>query len=117
MAAAPTAAAPLHRPRVSPLARRLAAQEGVDLAGLTGTGADGSIRADDVRRAGRHTPTTVTTTPTAPPARRAPTTRPATDMRHSIAALMTQSNREIPHYHLTHTIDLRRGLLWLGAQP
>jgi pyruvate dehydrogenase E2 component (dihydrolipoamide acetyltransferase) len=94
------------------LARRLAAQEGIDLAGLTGTGADGSIRADDVRRAGRHTPTTATTTPTASAAH-APTTRPASDMRHSIAALMAQSNREIPHYHLTHTIDLHRGLLWL----
>ena len=113
VAAAPTAAAPPHRPRVSPLARRLAAQEGIDLAGLAGTGADGSIRADDVRRAGRHTPTAATTTPTATTARTSPTTRPASDMRHSIAALMAQSNREIPHYHLTHTIDLHRGLLWL----
>ena len=44
-----------HRLRVSPLARRLAAEQGVDLATVTGTGPEGTIRADDVRRAGRHT--------------------------------------------------------------
>jgi len=34
-------------------------------------------------------------------------------MRQSIAALMTVSNREIPHYHLTHTIDLQQSIRWM----
>jgi pyruvate dehydrogenase E2 component (dihydrolipoamide acetyltransferase) len=34
-------------------------------------------------------------------------------MRRSIAALMTVSNREIPHYHLTLTVDLQRSLAWM----
>jgi pyruvate dehydrogenase E2 component (dihydrolipoamide acetyltransferase) len=119
-AAALSAAAPSppisHRARVSPLARRIAEEQGVDLATVTGTGLGGAIRADDVRRAGRHTAPSV---PSAPPAPKvttssAPSTVAQTsDMRRSIAALMTVSNREIPHYHLTLTVDLQRSLAWM----
>jgi pyruvate dehydrogenase E2 component (dihydrolipoyllysine-residue acetyltransferase) len=34
-------------------------------------------------------------------------------MRTAIANLMTRSNTEIPHYHVTHTMDLGPGLAWL----
>ena len=34
-------------------------------------------------------------------------------MRQSIAALMTTSNREIPHYNLSATVDLHAALEWL----
>jgi pyruvate dehydrogenase E2 component (dihydrolipoamide acetyltransferase) len=37
-------------------------------------------------------------------------------MRQSIAALMTTSNREIPHYHLTATIDLHACREWVHAR-
>ncbi|WP_404389218.1 2-oxo acid dehydrogenase subunit E2 [Humibacillus xanthopallidus] len=107
-AASPSSAA-VPRARVSPLARRLAADGGVDLALLTGTGAEGSIRADDVRRAGRHTPVEVK--PAAPTA--APPPPPVSDMRRSIAALMTVSNQQIPHYHLSLTVDLWRSMQWM----
>lgn len=36
-------------------------------------------------------------------------------MRRSIAAAMTRSNREIPHYYLWTTIDLDRASRWLQA--
>ncbi|GAA2481582.1 pyruvate dehydrogenase complex dihydrolipoamide acetyltransferase [Terrabacter carboxydivorans] len=113
------------RLRVSPLARRVAEEEGVDLSTITGSGLGGVIRADDVRRAGRHTtpsaPVNATVspvTPIAPVAPVAPSTQPAaapptSDMRRSIAALMTRSNREIPHYQLTLTVDLHRSMAWL----
>ncbi|TQM57441.1 pyruvate dehydrogenase E2 component (dihydrolipoamide acetyltransferase) [Humibacillus xanthopallidus] len=110
-----------HRPRVSPLARRLAAEEGVDLTSVQGTGPDGSVRAEDVRRATRHTgsgeraasaPTSrVEVKPEAAPEE--PPPPPMSDMRRSIAALMTVSNQEIPHYHLSLTIDLWRSLQWM----
>jgi len=32
----------------------------------------------------------------------------AADMRNSIAALMSRSKREIPHYYLSTTVDLQR---------
>ena len=34
-------------------------------------------------------------------------------MRKAIAAAMARSKREIPHYYLTQTVDLRRALAWL----
>jgi len=37
-------------------------------------------------------------------------------MRQSIAALMTVSNREIPHYYLTATVDLTAALEWMRAR-
>jgi pyruvate dehydrogenase E2 component (dihydrolipoamide acetyltransferase) len=37
-------------------------------------------------------------------------------MRQSIAALMTVSNREIPHYYLSATVDLTAALAWMRAR-
>ena len=37
----------------------------------------------------------------------------AADMRHSIAALMSRSKREIPHYYLSATVDLQRTSEWM----
>lgn len=34
-------------------------------------------------------------------------------MRQSIAALMTRSNRDIPHYYLSATIDLHAAMEWM----
>ena len=95
----------------SPLARRVAAELGVDLAGIAGTGPDGAItRADVERAAGR---------PAAPkaPAAAAPPPRDRTAaMRSAIAAAMERANREIPHYYLETRVDLSRALAWLADQ-
>ncbi len=90
MAAAPT------RPRVSPLARRRASALGVDPARLT-PGADGVVHARDVTRA----------------AGAQKDTR-ALGIRRAIAAAMSRSKREIPHYYLAHPIDLGPALAWLA---
>jgi pyruvate dehydrogenase E2 component (dihydrolipoamide acetyltransferase) len=37
-------------------------------------------------------------------------------MRRSIAAAMTRAKREIPHYYLATTIDLRPAVSWLEAE-
>jgi pyruvate dehydrogenase E2 component (dihydrolipoamide acetyltransferase) len=104
------APAPVPRPagerlRISPAARKLAAELGVDPATLRGTGADGAITREDVERA-------VATRPAVP-------ARPRVDvgrMRRSIGAAMARSKREIPHYYLAHPIDMARALDWLRAQ-
>jgi pyruvate dehydrogenase E2 component (dihydrolipoamide acetyltransferase) len=109
------------RRRVSPYARRLARELGVDLAGLTGSGADGAVVAADVRRA------TTAARPVEPsveppvqrqvePSVEAPVQRQverttvdrSAGMRHAIAQLMARSKREVPHYYLATTIDLAR---------
>ena len=37
-------------------------------------------------------------------------------MRRVIAAAMSRSKREIPHYYLAHTVDMSRVLDWLAAE-
>jgi 2-oxoglutarate dehydrogenase E2 component (dihydrolipoamide succinyltransferase) len=74
-AAAPAAGGP--SPYVTPLVRKLAAEHGVDLAGLTGTGVGGRIRKQDVLAAAEAAKAAAAApTPSAPAA--APATAPAT---------------------------------------
>lgn len=108
-------AAPRTRLRVSPLARRLAAERGVDLATVTGTGTGGGIRAADVHAAAA-TATTAAgpeTRRTEPALAQADSGVTARGMRASIASLMSRSNREIPHYHLSCTVDMHDALTWM----
>jgi pyruvate dehydrogenase E2 component (dihydrolipoamide acetyltransferase) len=99
---------PTARVRVSPLARRLAADLGVDLTQVAGTGAQGAITREDVERAA------------AAPKPAAPTSAPQAGrqaaMRAAIAAAMARSKREIPHYYLSTTIDLTTALAWLRTE-
>lgn len=117
---APTA--PEHRPRVSPLARRIAEENHVDLTALTGTGPGGAITRADVEAA--LSPDAASPPPgsTAPEPARAASAEPAAPpdrqaaMRAAIAALMARSKREIPHYYLQTEIDLTRALGWLHEE-
>ena len=108
----PTAESP--RPRISPFARKRAQELGVDLVSVNGTGEDSSITAADVERAA------TTAKPMAPsPIQTAPLTSKGLDlaaMRRVIAAAMARSKREIPHYYLASTIDMRQSLDWLAAE-
>jgi pyruvate dehydrogenase E2 component (dihydrolipoamide acetyltransferase) len=87
---------------ISPSARHLAEELGIDPAGIAGTGPGGRIQRKDVEAAG---------------AARAPAA-PAADrqarMREAIAAAMSRSNREIPHFYVSQTIDVSRALAWLA---
>jgi len=104
------------RQPVTPLARRLAAELGVDLAAVTGTGPGGAVREGDVRRA---TAAGQPTAPAAPLPRQAPerAARTAAEralaMRQAIGRLMARSKREIPHYYLSNTVDLTAVMNWL----
>jgi len=103
---------------VSPVARRRAAELGVDLATLHGTGPDGRIVLADVeaaagaaaeeRSAGRPAPA-------APLAAAEKAQEKRARMREAIAAAMARSKREIPHYYLGTTIDLTRAMAWLAS--
>jgi pyruvate dehydrogenase E2 component (dihydrolipoamide acetyltransferase) len=97
------------RARVTPRARRIAAELGVDLAGVTGTGPAGAVREADVRQAaavGKPAPVA------AAPAARSEAERNQS-MRRAIARLMARSKREIPHYYVTNTTDMTPALSWL----
>jgi pyruvate dehydrogenase E2 component (dihydrolipoamide acetyltransferase) len=96
------------RQRVSPLARKLAMERGIDLSSIHGTGPDGAITREDVERAAAPE--------AAPKSVPAPTEPAGVGMRHAIAAAMARSNREIPHYYLETRIDMHRALEWLLDQ-
>lgn len=95
------------RLRISPAARKLAAERGIDPTGLQGTGPEGSITLDDITRA---LPSDVKVAAPLTTAER------QARMRQTIAASMARSKREIPHYYLSTTIDMSRALAWLTAE-
>ena len=92
---------PIAHVRASPLARKTAAELGIDLGKVKGTGAGGVIEQSDVLTAGA-------------PAKEERT--PEEKLRRAIAAAMSRSNREIPHYYLETQIDMTRSLGWLTAR-
>jgi pyruvate dehydrogenase E2 component (dihydrolipoamide acetyltransferase) len=108
------AAAPqtLHRRRASPAARRLAQRLGLTLDRLIGSGPDGAIILADTRAA------VAAVEQSQPPTER-PSARRGLDltaMREAIAAAMAHSKREIPHYYLSHAIDLTPASDWLARR-
>ena len=103
--APPVAVAP--RQQVSPAARRKAQALGVALSTLTGSGPDGAVTLSDVERAATAAPTGKQTTH--------PDDRTLA-MRQTIAAAMSRSKREIPHYYLLETIPMQRAQQWLEEQ-
>jgi pyruvate dehydrogenase E2 component (dihydrolipoamide acetyltransferase) len=143
--AAPAAAAAIPAPAApaasdgsrifaSPLARRIAADKGLDLSQITGTGPHGRIVKADVTGATATATTTTTTTAPAPAAdaAAAPAAKPATamptgpdaaqvikmyagrdyeevkldGMRKTVAARLTEAKQTIPHFYLRRDIRL-----------
>ncbi|MDP2062984.1 MAG: dihydrolipoamide acetyltransferase family protein [Phaeovulum sp.] len=97
----------------SPAARRRAADAGVSLGVVSGSGPGGAVLLEDVER---HL--VVSRAPDAsPPVENRPP-RSGLDigaMRKAIAAAMVRSKREIPHYYLSHQINLQAAADWLAA--
>lgn len=106
--AAPIAPAPPGRLKISPLARKLAAELGVDPATVRGTGIGGAIRREDIEQAAARA-----AAPAEKP--RAALDRQAR-LRQAIGAAMARSKREIPHYYLATTIDMHQAMTWLAEE-
>ncbi|TQJ66343.1 pyruvate dehydrogenase E2 component (dihydrolipoamide acetyltransferase) [Arthrobacter sp. SLBN-100] len=118
------------RVRSSPLSRRVAAQLGVDLKGLPGTGPGGAVTEADVRRAAGAAATGTREgappPPQAQPAEAAAQTAPrqsrkalvgdkAGTLRRAVGSLMARSKKEIPHYYLATTLDLAAATAWMQS--
>jgi pyruvate dehydrogenase E2 component (dihydrolipoamide acetyltransferase) len=132
-----------HHVRASPLAKRVAAESGIDIGTIQGTGPEGAITREDVEHAiaARAAPAAAPeapkeAAPVAPPpaekppmpeAKAAPTPAPAETgvekpsppgfspetVRMAVAAAMSKSNREVPHYYLETRVDMSKALTWL----
>jgi pyruvate dehydrogenase E2 component (dihydrolipoamide acetyltransferase) len=97
------------RLKISPLARKLAAELGVDPAAVRGTGVGGAIRREDIEQAAAAGAAAPAERPRAPLDRQA-------RLRQAIGAAMARSKREIPHYYLATTIDMHRAMSWLASE-
>jgi pyruvate dehydrogenase E2 component (dihydrolipoamide acetyltransferase) len=92
------------RVKASPVARRVAAELGVDLAGVKGTGPESRVTETDVRGAAKAR--------TAAPKSAAPSIKPGegarinlSGMRKGIAERLVQSKGPVPHFYLNIDID------------
>jgi pyruvate dehydrogenase E2 component (dihydrolipoamide acetyltransferase) len=103
------------RVKASPLAKRIAAEKGVDLTSVTGTGPNGRIvkaDLDGAKEGARPAPvsTTTQTASTPTPAAAIETDIPhevvkLSNMRKTIARRLTESKQTVPHIYLT--VDVR----------
>jgi 2-oxoglutarate dehydrogenase E2 component (dihydrolipoamide succinyltransferase) len=96
------------RVRSSPLVRRMAKENNLDLSQVAGSGSDGRITKEDVlSHLSSYGPGT-----SAPKAQLAPTqvarTEPLSKMRAIIAQRMVESVRVSPHVHTVYKIDMTR---------
>jgi pyruvate dehydrogenase E2 component (dihydrolipoamide acetyltransferase) len=115
-APAPTAPTPTrtgNRIIASPLARRLAAAKGVDLAAVTGSGPKGRIVKRDIESTAPGAPAAKADAPSPPTAPGAPLSPmpdfesvPHTSMRKAIARRLTESARDIPHFNVSVDVQL-----------
>jgi pyruvate dehydrogenase E2 component (dihydrolipoamide acetyltransferase) len=119
------------RVKASPLARRMAAERGLDLNALAGSGPEGRIVAKDLEAAPMAAPArpSAGAMPAGPLTARPESTRPAsppytdvplTQIRKTIARRLAQSIGPVPTFYLTTEVDMER--VWeargaLSAEP
>ncbi|HEU4667851.1 MAG TPA: dihydrolipoamide acetyltransferase family protein [Arthrobacter sp.] len=123
------------RVRSSPLARRLAAERGVDLSAVAGTGPGGAVTEDDVRHAAAAAPApvpppgaaapeapvpselnaVVPETPEEPEVKRPGDGQREASLRRAVGALMARSKKTIPHYYLSTTLDMGAAVAWMQS--
>ena len=98
--------------KASPMVRRLARDQGIDLAQIRGSGPEGRITQEDLAAFGAGPIEQIST---AAPAGVAPhpslpaepvVARPASSMRQAITAAVTQSWQTIPHFSVTMEIEM-----------
>lgn len=90
------------RVKVSPLARSMASEKGIDLSTVTGTGDGGRIVKRDIEN---YKPTTASR-PAATHAGEAYTDIPLSQMRKTIARRLGESKFQAPHFYLTVEVDM-----------
>jgi pyruvate dehydrogenase E2 component (dihydrolipoamide acetyltransferase) len=112
---------PARRMSVSPMAQKLAADLGVDLTQIEGTGPQGAITSEDVQRADPTFKRRRASVPSAaqarPPGPLAEASVEETlEIQRQITASLSARKLEIPHHHLSATIDMNASLTWLHKQ-
>lgn len=101
------------RLRASPLAKKIAAEKGIDITSLSGSGPNGRVILRDLAEG---TPATASTGDKAPITARAPIAGdqdiPLTMMRKTIAKRLLEGKNEAPHFYLTRSVNMTQLLAW-----
>jgi len=104
------------RVKASPVARRLAEEEGLELKSIEGSGPGGRIVKRDVERAAREAPAAGTDKPSFAPRFVAPESEedyqdlPLSQMRKTIAKRLVESIGPVPHFFLTVDVNMERAV-------
>jgi pyruvate dehydrogenase E2 component (dihydrolipoamide acetyltransferase) len=95
--------------KATPVARRIAEEQGVTLSQVRGTGPDGRVRKADVEAfMAKPRPAPAATSQTTTPVATGPDTSEVelTRLRQAIARRMTESKTTVPHFYVTSNIDM-----------
>jgi len=107
------------RIKASPLAKRLAAEKGIDLSKVHGTGDGGRITKEDIEsykesgvqsREATKQPEAAKYIPAAPLGEESFEEFPVSQMRRTIAKRLVESKFSAPHFYLTMSIDMDRAV-------
>lgn len=98
---------PTGHSKISPLAKRMAREKGVDISGIKGSGPQGSIVQKDIEQAAEMKKVLPMEVP------KEQKGIASQGIRAAIAMAMSRSNREIPHFYLEARIDMSKALEWL----
>ena len=109
------------RVKITPLAKRIALENNLDYSVINGTGPEGAIVKKDVEKALAEAvgPSkemggfTEKADEAIVEVKKEHKTPPIKAIRTAVAAAMSKSNRESPHYYLEKKIDMTRALEWL----
>ncbi|MGO4816879.1 dihydrolipoamide acetyltransferase family protein [Flavobacterium sp. W22_SRS_FP1] len=101
------------RIKISPLARKIAIGNHVEFSLLEGTGPQGAITKEDVEKAITAQGETVIEESAGIAVEKGKRSSTEGTIRSAVAAAMSKSNKEIPHYYLEKKIDLTKALAWL----
>ncbi|HEU5141847.1 MAG TPA: dihydrolipoamide acetyltransferase family protein [Solirubrobacterales bacterium] len=101
-----------HRPKASPLARRIAKERGLDLGQLQGSGPGGRIVKSDVESAASSAagPAAGAPGPTAETAKGQTTYEDLSKLQQTIARRMAESKATAPHFYLRAEVDMSRAV-------
>jgi len=110
---------PGERIKISPLARTIADANQIDISLLKGTGPEGSIVKEDVENAISEGEKPIKEDEKEAEVIKDIAVKPAgpasESIRMAVAAAMSKSNREIPHYYLEKRMDMSKAMDWIKA--
>ncbi|MBK9636798.1 MAG: 2-oxo acid dehydrogenase subunit E2 [Bacteroidetes bacterium] len=100
--------------KISPLAKRVATENNINFSTLLGSGENGAITKEDVEKAIAQKQKSLANHEASGTTTEDKTKNASNSIRAAVAAAMSKSNREIPHYYLEKTIDMTKALAWMN---